>query len=79
MKANVAAVAEPSLGSGVPQKPKSAKPGKPFHLSVMVDGDVLNALDRLTKAMTPGIDLSRTQVVGLLLREALIARGALKK
>lgn len=63
----------------MPQKPKSAKPGKPFHLSAMIDADVLNGIDQLADVMTPGIALSRTQVVGLLLREALVARGILKK
>ena len=79
MKANVATSGDVGHREAVPQKPKSAKPGKPFHLSVMIDADTLNGLDQLASLMTPGIVLSRTQVVGLLLREALIARGVLKK
>jgi hypothetical protein len=79
MKPSVAVAPETGLRSGVPQKPKSAEPGKNFHLSVMIDGNTLNALDRLSKTMTPGITLNRTQLTGLLLREALIARGILKK
>lgn len=65
----------------VPRRRKELEPGEGLHLSVRLDPDVAQGIERLIADLTKatGLTVSRTDVVRLLLREALDARDARSK
>jgi hypothetical protein len=73
--------AEVASALRVPRRRKELKPGEGLHLSVRLDADVAQALDGVIADLskTTGLTVSRTDVVRLLLREALDARTKRRK
>lgn len=65
----------------VPRKRKEIVPGEGIHLSVRLEPELAEQIDGvITKLSTQtGLNVSRTDVVRLLLREALEARRSKRK
>lgn len=55
-------------------RPRKSKPGTEMVLSFRVDADLLRDLDEEAKRFAPGVELSRTQLVKLALREWIDSR-----
>lgn len=65
-----------SLARRVPRKRKELKLGEGLHLSVRLEPEMAQQIDGVIKKLSDstGLTVSRTDVVRLLLREALEAR-----
>jgi hypothetical protein len=63
------------------RKPKELVPGEALHLSALVDPALAVRLDAVVTSLreSTGLSVSRTDVVRLLLKEALDARDARQK
>lgn len=66
---------------GLPRRRKELKAGEGLHLSVRLEPDMAHQIDDVIKklAASTGLTVSRTDVVRLLLREALEARAKRSK
>jgi hypothetical protein len=62
----------------VPRKRKELEPGQGLHLSVRLEPDLSTRLDDCVASLarSTGLTVSRTDVVRLLMKEALDARDA---
>lgn len=67
-----------SLPLSMPRKRKDLEPGQGLHLSVRLEPELSARLDECvgTLARSTGLTVSRTDVVRLLMKEALDARDA---
>jgi len=67
--------------SSVPRKRKDLPPGEGLHLSVRLESEMAQQIDSVIAKLSAqtGLNVSRTDVVRLLLREALDARAKKSK
>jgi metal-responsive CopG/Arc/MetJ family transcriptional regulator len=65
----------------VPRKRKDLQPGESLHLSVRLESEIAQQIDGVIAELSraTGLSVSRTDVVRLLLREALEARSSTKR
>jgi hypothetical protein len=65
----------------VPRKRKDLQPGESLHLSVRLESEIAQQIDGVIAELSraTGLSVSLTDVVRLLLREALEARSSTKR